>query len=137
MSRSSLKEKVSQLVRRSRRNVFLRSDFEKVSQDYDQVGRALRELVKENQLIKLGYGLYSKAAINRYNGESSIAAMGGFNQVAHEAIKRLNVKFTTVTIDRNLGFSIHVPMNAVICTKQRFSRKIEIKDKFRLRVIKK
>ncbi|MBF4338919.1 S-adenosylhomocysteine hydrolase, partial [Vibrio anguillarum] len=51
-------ERVYQKIKRSRRYVFERKDFDGFA-SYDQIGRALRQLVKQGELIKLGYGLYT------------------------------------------------------------------------------
>lgn len=56
-------ERVYQKIKRSRRYVFERKDFDGFA-SYDQIGRALRQLVKQGELIKLGYGLYTKARMS-------------------------------------------------------------------------
>lgn len=38
------------------------------SGEVHQVGRALRQLVRENLLIKICYGLYARARVNRITG---------------------------------------------------------------------
>lgn len=40
-------------LNRSKRYVFIRSDFDDIA-GYDQIGKVLRELVKEGQLLKVG-----------------------------------------------------------------------------------
>ena len=88
MKRLSLKSKVATKISRSNREVFLRSDFEKLA-GYDQVGRALRQLTSDGVLVKVGYGLYAKARPNRITGKPMLSAKGGFTQVAEEALSRL------------------------------------------------
>lgn len=68
MPKLSLKQQVEQQISRTKQDVFLRADFEQLG-GYDQVGRALRELVTEGKLLKIGYGLYAKArsAASRVN----------------------------------------------------------------------
>ena len=53
MRRISLKSQIATKVSRSRREVFLRADFEKLG-GYDQIGRALRQLTADGVLIKVG-----------------------------------------------------------------------------------
>jgi len=135
MIRSNLKDRLHKKIRRSRRNVFVRSDFISVSQDYDQVGRALRQLVKDKVLIKLGYGLYAKSRINPYTGKPMIAAKGGFNQVAKEALKRLDVPYQDMSaiIANDQGVT-QVPANAVVQVNKRFDRNIGIPNKYTLKI---
>lgn len=54
MPKLSLKQQVEQQISRTKQDVFLRADFEQLG-GYDQVGRALRELVAEGKLLKIGY----------------------------------------------------------------------------------
>lgn len=58
----SLKDKVKASVQASRKEVFLRSDFDHFG-NYRQVTRALGELQKERVLMRAGYGIYTKPAI--------------------------------------------------------------------------
>jgi hypothetical protein len=51
----------------------------------DQVLRALRDLVREGQLVRLGYGVYGRAEISRLSGEPMLAAQGGFLEAARQA----------------------------------------------------
>jgi hypothetical protein len=47
-------------IESKRGDVFLRDDFCDLG-GYDQVGRVLRELVRKGQLLKVGYGVYTRA----------------------------------------------------------------------------
>lgn len=58
----SIKDRVKQSVLRSKKAVFLRSDFEHLG-EYRQVSRALSALEKESVLQRTGYGIYAKPAI--------------------------------------------------------------------------
>ena len=125
MTRSSLKTSIGTKLRRSRRMVFLRADFEKLG-GYDQVGRALRELISEGKLVKIGYGLYAKARLNRFTGNPMLAAEGGFDQVAREALDRLGVDWQPSAAWKKYqeGTSTQIPANARVKVRGRFSRKI-------------
>lgn len=59
----SLKDKVKASVRTSKKEVFLRSDFDHLG-EYRQVTRALNELQKEHVLVRAGYGLYTKPGVS-------------------------------------------------------------------------
>jgi hypothetical protein len=124
MREPSLKIRVATKLKRSRKVVFLREDFEKLG-GYDQVGRALRELVADGRLKKIGYGLYAKARPNRFANETMLDARGGFNEVAKSALNRLKVKWTdSEAIDAYASGSTQIPANAEVTVFGRFSRKI-------------
>ena len=131
----SIKNKLLNRVSRSRRGVFLRSDFEKIA-GYDQVGRVLRELTKEGKLIRIGYGLYAKARLNRLTNQPMLAAQGGFKQTAEEALERLKVKWeATPAVKAYQMGSTQIPVQAEVMVSDRFSRKIAT-EKFNLRIIR-
>ena len=134
MPRLGLKSKIAQKISRSRREVFLRSDFTKLG-DYDQVGRALRQLTSEGALIKVGYGVYAKARPNRITGQPMLAAPGGFTQVATAALNRLGVQWApSDAVTAYQSGSTQIPANAAVKVQQRFNRKIGT-DKFQLQVL--
>ena len=135
MRRISLKSQIATKVSRSRREVFLRADFEKLG-GYDQIGRALRQLTADGVLIKVGYGLYAKARKSRVTGEPMLAAQGGFAQVADEALSRLGVKRrpSKAVLDYQSG-STQVPANAEFVIFDRFNRRIGT-EKFELKTVR-
>lgn len=135
MIRPSLKSSIGTKVRRSRRSVFLRADFKDLG-GYDQVGRALRELIADGKLIKVGYGLYAKARLNRFTGEPMLAAEGGFEEVAREALNRLKVdwELSDAWQSYQAGLSTQIPANTQVKIRSRFNRKIGT-DRLRLQVV--
>ncbi|MCG3727797.1 S-adenosylhomocysteine hydrolase, partial [Vibrio cincinnatiensis] len=74
------------------RYVFERKDFDDVA-SYDQVGRALRQLVKQGDLIKIGYGLYTKAKLNSLTGKPMPTHPGGTDALMREILKMKGVDF--------------------------------------------
>ena len=66
----TIKARIQSRLKRSKRYVFTRDDFKDIA-GYDQVGRVLRELVREGQLLKVGYGVYTKARRNGITGNAS------------------------------------------------------------------
>ena len=132
MNTQTLKDKVNTKIDRSVRQVFLRSDFIRLG-GYDQIGRALRDLAAEGKLIKVGYGLYAKARLNRLTGDPMLAAEGGFVAVAKEALKRLGVKWTDTNFDAYQKGATQIPANAQVVVFGRFNRKIGT-DKFKLQI---
>ena len=65
MRAENLETRVMKRIARKRGDVFLRADFRDLG-GYDQVGRVLRELVRNGQLLKVGYGIYTRA-VNRHS----------------------------------------------------------------------
>lgn len=111
---------------------FLRSDFKDIA-DYDQVGRALRELVQEGLLIKIGYGLYARARINRITGNVMADNPSGSDGVVIEAMEKLGVEYQLDDLSRmNLsGDSTQIPAKVKIIPKNtRFTRKRAIGKQF-------
>jgi hypothetical protein len=128
----TINRKVQTRVKRSKASVFLRSDFKDIA-DYDQVGRALRELVQEGLLIKIGYGLYARARINRITGNVMADNPAGPDGVVIEAMEKLGVEYQLDDLSRmNLsGDSTQIPAKVKIIPKSiRFTRKIAIGTQF-------
>lgn len=134
--RVSLERTIEKRIYRCwKRNVFTRKDFRNQSNDYDQIGRALLRLVKKGKLIRLGYGLYTKARTNRITGLPMIAADGGFDQVAKEALNTLKVKWQPSIAEQNYnaGLTTQIPVNTQVLINGRFNRSIGT-EQFKLQV---
>ncbi len=135
MSRITLKSQIETKIKRSRKNVFLREDFEKLG-GYVQVGRALNTLIKCGALLKIGYGLYAKAIENPLTKKPMLMADGGFMQVSEEALKRLKVEWQRGDEFRpENNPSYQVPVSPSVIVLSRFNRKIKT-DKFELKIRK-
>ena len=125
MNKLTLEQKIATKIRRSRKNVFLRKDFAKLG-GYDQVGVALHQITSNGGLIKLGYGLYSKAVLNPLTGKPRLASLGGFYGTATEALNRLKVNWGLGPAyrDYNEKKTTQVPVRAQVTIYNRFNRKI-------------
>ena len=126
----TIASKVKTRVNRSKRYVFARADFTDIA-GYDQVGRELRKLVKTGLLIRIGYGLYTKARTNSITGKIMPASPGGADGVILEAIEKLGVDykfddFSQRSID---GDSLQIPASFQIITNARFKRKIIVSNR--------
>ncbi|MDN7133121.1 hypothetical protein JNO04_12290 [Halomonas sp. MC140] len=88
MTIQTLESRIREKIRKSRRMVFLRDYFAALG-GYDQLGLVLRQLEAHGRLVRIGKGLYAKARPNRITGKLMIAALGGFDQAAKEALNRL------------------------------------------------
>lgn len=79
----------------------MRNDFNDIA-NYDQIERTLRNLVQEGELIKLGYGIYTKVRKNQMTGKIIPACLEGADAVIFEALKRLDVQITLGKATENI-----------------------------------
>lgn len=123
----TIKARIQSRLKRSKRYVFTRDDFKDIA-GYDQVGRVLRDLVREGQLLKVGYGVYTKARRNGITGKVMPAAPGGSSAVIVETLERLKVRyrFAGATQAYNSGTSTQIPASPEIKTPRRFKRVLSV-----------
>ena len=135
MIKQFLKSKIEAKICQSRQNVLCAAILLLFFWGgYDQVGRALLELVKKGLLMKIGYGLYAKARLNSITNQPMLAATGGFNQVTKEALYLMNVKWEpSKAFKEYQKGSTQLPINASVTIHSRFTRKIGV-NRFSLRV---
>lgn len=102
--------------------MFLRADFADLG-GYDQVGRALRGLVRQGKLLRIGFGLYSRAAKSRL-GQRLISPKG--LATLKEALERVGIETypSRAVQDYNAGRTTQVPTGRVVAVRQRVRRKI-------------
>lgn len=120
---ATIADAIKRRLARSRRNVFLRSDFTSLG-SYDAVGRALRRKTEEGELVQIGYGLYAKAARSPITGKP--APVVGIRKLATEALARLGkeVEASDSETAYNLGRSTQVPTGRSLTIKDRVTRRI-------------
>ena len=68
MRPESLETRLLKRIDRKHGDVFLRADFDDLG-GYDQVGRVLREVVRQGRLVRVGQGLYVRARPSMTSGE--------------------------------------------------------------------
>jgi len=125
----TVSSKVKARINRSKRYVFARADFTDIA-GYDQVGRVLKKLVDTGELLRIGYGLYTKARKNRITGNLMPTSPAGADGVILEAIEKLGIEykfddFSQRSIDGN---SLQIPASFKIITNNRFKRKIVVSN---------
>ena len=121
-------ERVYQKIKRSRRYVFERKDFDGFA-SYDQIGRALRQLVKQGELIKLGYGLYTKARMNSLTGKPMPTNPGGSDALMREILKMKGVDFEMdkLSLQSLSGKSTQIPSSIQYSwNPKKFNRKLAV-----------
>ena len=122
----TLRERIEARIARKRGDdVFLTCEFRDLGGE-DQVVRALRGLVSEKRLVRLGYGVYGRAVISRLSGEPILYSPNGFLGAARQALNKLGVAWEPTDAEKayNEGRSTQVPVNPVVRVKGRFSRRL-------------
>lgn len=121
--RKTLESQIIDRLDRKRRNVFLRADFEDLG-GYDQVGRALGQLVVKGRLLKIGSGLYARARQSSLDG--SPTPVKGLRALADEALRRLGVETAPTRLERayGAGQTTQVPSGRRIAVNKRVRRTI-------------
>src|SRR5438105_7183060 len=128
--RQTLREKIEQRIARKKGDdVFLTREFKNLGGE-DQVLRALRRLVEDGRLVRLGYGVYGRATVSRLSGRPMLYSRDGFAGVARQALDKLGVKWEPTEAERayNEGRSTQVPVNPVVRVKGRFSRHLRYRN---------
>jgi hypothetical protein len=123
---NTLRERIERRIARKRtEDVFLPREFRDLSGE-DQVLRALRILVREKRLVRLGYGVYGRAVVSRLSGDPILYSQSGFLGAARQALTKLGVKWEPAEAesDYNEGRSTQVPLNPVVRVRGRFSRRL-------------
>ncbi|MDG2522964.1 DUF6088 family protein [Caulobacter segnis] len=125
MASQSLKQKMASRIAKAHRDVFLPRDFQAFAGE-DQVLRALRQLVADGRLFRMGYGVYVRATVSSLSGRPMIDSPNGFAGAARQALTRLKVDWEPSDNERayNEGRSTQIPVNPTVKIKGRFSRKL-------------
>lgn len=120
----NLESRIFARIVRKKEAVLLRKDFLDLA-GYDQVGRALKNLANEGKIIRIGYGLYSKAKTSLLTGET--IPIAPLPNLAKEALMRLGVAVlqSQAEIEYNEGRSTQIPTGRQIAVKGRVNRKIK------------
>ncbi|MFA0338111.1 S-adenosylhomocysteine hydrolase [Vibrio breoganii] len=119
---------ICQKIKRSRRYVFERKDFDGVA-SYDQIGRALRQLVNQGELLKVGYGLYTKAKLNSLTGKPMPTNPGGSDALMREILKMKGVDFEmdSLSLQSLSGESPQIPSSVHYSwNPKQFNRKLVV-----------
>jgi hypothetical protein len=127
--KGTLESKVSNRIQRSRASVFLRKDFNDIG-GYDQIGRVLRQLVKNKALINLGYGTYARAKKSKLS--QKMVPEKTLQELAKEIMQKLGIQTVPSTAEQayNQGKSTQVPTGRVLGVQGRVVRKIGYDGKY-------
>ena len=96
VKQDSLEKRMREQIADECGDVFLRADFAGLG-SYGQVGRALRTLMREGCLIRIGQGLYARAILSSLDGQPF--PVNGLRTLT-DALHRLGVETTPSRADR-------------------------------------
>ena len=122
MKPGTLETRLLKRIDRKRGDVFLRADFDDMG-GYDQVGRALRNLVRKGRLLKLGHGIYTRAAKSPFT-DKPVPPKG--LRTLKEALTRLGIETMPTRMEQayNARETTQVPTGRVVAVRGRVRRKI-------------
>ncbi|HEX8713211.1 MAG TPA: hypothetical protein VF730_15125 [Terracidiphilus sp.] len=121
--RDTLETRMTGRMARMRRDVFLRADFADLG-GYDQIGRALRNLVGGGRLLKIGSGLYVRSRPSALDGRPT--PVKGLRILADEALRRLGIRTAPTRLEQayGAGATTQVPSGRRVAVNRRVRRKI-------------
>ena len=123
--RTTLRQRVEARIAKRRDDAFLTREFLDLG-GRRQVLRALRQLIEQGKLIRLGYGVYGRSEFSPLTGEPMLAGEG-FGAVTRRVLDKLKVAWEPNRWERayNEGRSTQVPMTPRVRLRaSRFSRKL-------------
>ena len=122
--RVTIKDRIRKSIKASKDKVFMRADFSKFG-GYAQIGRALKELVNEKGLVRMGYVVYVQAEISLLSGNSIPTIF--LTEVGLQVMKKLGVNADVGYFQRMYreGKSTQIPMRYVIAVSKPVTRKIK------------
>jgi hypothetical protein len=128
--RNSLEARIRTRIEKGSDAVFVRADFIDLEAEsgYDQIGRALRKLVKEGILLRGGYGVYVRARLSRFSGRPVPDV--GMYEMAEQAMRKLGAEVEPTLMEQryNRDETTQVPNGRVIRVKRKLSRKLQYGD---------
>jgi hypothetical protein len=120
--KQTLESLIRERIKNGKEGTYVYADFLDLS-DRDQIGRVLRKMVKKNELIRYGQGVYVRTRKSTVTGE--LIADGGLRTIAEQAFKKLNIKIVPTTADiRYMNGSTQVPTGWCVGVTKKVTRKI-------------
>jgi hypothetical protein len=126
MSRTTVRVRILRSLRNRKGEVLLRSEVADFA-DPSQVTRALQELLAEGEIVRIGYGVYAKATMNKITGKPRPRA--DLNQLTAEFLNKRGVPVVPGRAQREYAEkkTTQIPMTTAFYTgKRRVSRKLTV-----------
>ena len=117
--KNSCRSKVLEYIQTADETVILRADLNPLG-EYRQISRAIKALIEDGELIKLGYGVYVKSEKSEYTNRPVIKM--GFTNACIEILRRLGIEWepSKAIQDYNEGKTQQVPINFSVRLKNRY-----------------
>lgn len=126
MNRLSVKQRMIRSIALRKGEVVMRADFKSMGSE-SQISRALKILIAEGFIVRLGYGVYAKARPSSLSGKPVPRAC--LEELAQEALIKMGVSPTLGSAQAAYaeGRSPDVPIHACFNTgNKNISRKITV-----------
>ena len=126
MRKLCIKDRMIRSIALRKGEVLLRADFDRMG-SASQVSRALKMVVSDGKLVRLGYGTYAKAQPSPLSGKP--IPRQPLEALAWEAMERLGVKINLgkALNDYATGSTNQIPMSVTFNTgDRRISRKLAV-----------
>lgn len=126
MRKLSIKHRMARSIAVRKGEVIMRGDFRSMGSE-SQISRALKALITEGRIVRLGYGVYAKARPSSLSGKPVPRAC--LAELAQEALIKMGVNPTLGSAQAAYaeGRTKHVPMYTCFNTgNRRISRKITV-----------
>jgi len=125
--KKSVKYRILKRIEALPHNAILRSDVSKLA-NKSRVSYALKSLIKEKKIVRLGYGVYAK--MERIKRLNTFVLKADFSEMTREVLNRLHVKWEPGIAEKkyNSGTSTQVPVRYPVKIKGNFNRKLSYKD---------
>ena len=129
MLKPTLEAKIRYRIKRGKASAYVPSDFSDLSKR-DQVGRVLRKMVRNRELIKAGQGIYVRTQESIIDG--GIIPEKDLRTVVEEAFSKLKIKIlpTKAEKDYSEGKTTQIPTGRMIGVNKRVSRTIGYNGRF-------
>ena len=126
MALLTVKERMARSIARRKGEVVVRSDFEAMG-SASQISRALKELLKDGKIVRLGYGVYAKAKPSIFSGKPGTRV--SLEEITAELMQKLgmDIRVGSAAAEYASARTTQIPVWATFNTgKRRLSRKIGV-----------
>ena len=123
----TLKDKIRDRIKKSKENTFLVKDFIDLS-DMNQILRVLRNLIKDNELIRVSKGAYTKTKKSIISDE--FIPIDNLRTIAIDILNKQGIKVmqTPEEIAYNTRQTEQVPNGFIVGVNKKISRNISFKN---------
>jgi hypothetical protein len=126
MAKLSATERIRRSIANRKQEVFMRDDFKDLAGP-SQLSVALKELLTSGYIVRIGYGVYAKATMNKITGKPRPRA--DLNQLTAEFLTKRGVPVVPGRAQREYAEkkTTQIPMTTAFYTgKRRVSRKLTV-----------